>query len=146
MKAEGQRQGVVLDTNVLISAALSKNGAPAQVVRHVFAEHAALWSEATFAELQARLWKPKIDRYISLEDRRSFLQDARAIGTWVAPAPAVTAQKYSRDPTDDMFIHTALAGGARLLVTGDQDLLTLPPLQGLKILTPAQALGALGFI
>ena len=148
MKADEQatplRRRVVLDTNVLISAALTKRGPPAQLVRHVFALATPVWSTTTFTEFESRLWKPKFDRYLDLDDRRSLLHDARTIGLWIDIPPHLAQQHYSRDPTDDVFVQTVLAAQATWLVTGDQDLLAVPPglVEGLKILTPAQALEA----
>lgn len=37
-----------------------------------------VFSAATFAELEARLWKPKFDRYLSMEIRRAILHDVNA--------------------------------------------------------------------
>ena len=53
-------------------------------------------------------------------------------------------QAWCRDADDDKFIHTALAASAAWLVTGDQDLLSVAPIENLEILTPAQALKAMG--
>jgi uncharacterized protein len=141
MKAEWPGPAV-LDTNVWLSAALSPNGAPAQVVRAVLLQGLAVFSEATFSELETRLWKPKFDRYISLEARRTILRDARAAATWVDIAPDLAQQRWSRDPDDDAFIRTALAAEAPWLVTGDDDLLSVPAIPLLQVLTPAQALAA----
>ncbi len=129
----------VIDTNVLISAALSLHSPPARVVRHVLAHGRLLFSDATFAELQTRLWRPKFDRYLSIEDRKQLLHDFGAAGVRVDVPPDVQARRFSRDPDDDAFVHAALAGGARLLVSGDQDLLTLGAVESIDILTPAQA-------
>ncbi len=131
---------VVVDTNVWISAALSPNGAPAQVLRLVLLRGIVVFSEATFAELETRLWKPKFDRYISLEARKAILHDARAAALWVEIPPELTQQRWSRDPDDDAFIRTALAAQAPWLVSGDEDLLTVPAIEGLRILAPVQAL------
>lgn len=139
MRAERQRL-VVLDTNVWLSAALSLNGAPAQVVRAVLLQGLAVFSEATFAELETRIWKPKFDRYISLEARKSILRDASAAALWVEIPPELMEQRWSRDPDDDVFIRTALAANAPWLVTGDDDLLSVPAVDGLNIVTPARAL------
>ena len=76
MKAERLRL-VVLDTNVWLGAALSPNGTPARVVRAVLLRGLTVFSEARFAELETRIWKPKFDRFISLEARKSILRDAR---------------------------------------------------------------------
>ena len=130
----------VVDTNVWISAALSPTGAPAQVLRLVLLRGMVMFSEATFAELETRLWKPKFDRYISLEARKAILGDARAAALWVDIPPELTEQRWSRDPDDDAFIRTALAAQAPWLVSGDEDLLTVPAIEALRILAPAQAL------
>lgn len=139
MKAD-LRLGVVLDTNVWLSAALSPNGAPAQLVQRVLLQGVAVFSPATFVELQTRLWRPKFDRYISLDTRNAILRDARAAARWLEIGPDLLVQHWSRDPDDDAFIRTALAAKAPWLVSGDDDLLCLPPIAGLRILTPAAAL------
>ncbi len=141
MRAERQRL-VVLDTNVWLSAALSPSGTPAQVVRAVLLRGLAVFSEATFAELETRIWKPKFDRYISLEARKAILRDARAAALWVEIPPELAVQRWSRDTDDDVFIRAALAAQAPWLVTGDDDLLSVPAVTGLQILSPAQAMQA----
>ena len=131
---------VVIDTNVWLSAALSTVGSPALVVQRVLTYAVPLFSDATFAELEARIWKPKFDRYLSMETRRNVLRDARALSHWVDIPANLAATHWSRDAEDDKFIQTALAGAARWLVTGDQDLLVLDGELDVRILSPAQAL------
>lgn len=131
---------VVLDTNVWLSAALSPKGTPAQVVQRVLLQGVAVFSPITFAELQTRLWKPKFDRYLSLDVRNAILRDARAAALWVDITPELAAQHWSRDADDDAFIRAALAAQAPWLVSGDDDLLSVSPILGLAILNPAQAL------
>lgn len=143
MKAD--HLAVVVDTNVWISAALSRSGAPALVVRHVLAHGLPVFSEQTFAELQTRLWKPKFDRYLSMDARKNLLHDLNAAAFWVDVPAAIAAVAHCRDGDDDSFIHAALAAGAPWLVTGDQDLLTVPPLEGLRITSPAAALALSAF-
>lgn len=131
---------VVIDTNVWLSAALSPAGAPSQVVRRVLTFGVPVFSDATFAELEARIWKPKFDRYLSMEARQGILHDARALGHWVGVPLDIATQRFSRDADDDKFIHTALAGTALWLVTGDQDLLVIEADLGMHIVAPARAL------
>lgn len=59
---------------------------------------------------------------------------------WTDIPPERAAQRHSHDPPDDVFIHTARAAGAGWLITGDQDLLTVAPINGLQVCTPADAL------
>ena len=139
---------VVIDTNVLISAALSPLGAPAQVVRQALGEHLIVFSSTTFGELETRIWKPKFDRYISLDGRKSLLHDFSAVAHWVKVSGELALQKFSRDADDDMFIHAALASGSALLVTGDEDLLVLAQdlkrQHAIEICKPAAALAIIG--
>jgi putative PIN family toxin of toxin-antitoxin system len=132
---------LVFDTNVLVSAALSGQGVPAQLLRTVLAEHQLVFSNATFLELRTRLGRPKFDRYISLENRQRMLHDLDACAHLVdLGLGANKPPSYCRDPDDDFFIATALKAQAPLLVSGDQDLLGAPEVEGLLILAPAQAL------
>nr|WP_295787263.1 putative toxin-antitoxin system toxin component, PIN family [Rhodoferax sp.] len=128
---------LVVDTNVLISAALSTQGAPAPLVRRVLGQHTLVFSQPTFDELQTRLYRPKFDRYITLEQRQRLLHDFNACAHWVDLAPYPV---YCRDPDDDKFIATALQAQAHWLVSGDRDLLEARSPPNLRILSPAQAL------
>lgn len=132
---------VVIDTNVLISAALHARTPPALITHWVLEHGRLLFSQETFAELETRLWRPKFDRYLTIEHRKALLHDFSAVADWVQPGRDPAArERLSRDRDDDKFIHTALAGGADWLVSGDRDLLELPAMGGLRILSPADAL------
>jgi putative PIN family toxin of toxin-antitoxin system len=138
MNAESTR--VVVDTNVWISAALSPRGTPAQVVQRVLASAIPVLSDATFAELERRLWLPKFDRYVSMELRQQILHDLSAAAYWTEVPAEIASRAYCRDADDDKFIHAALAAGAPWLVTGDRDLQTVPAIPRLQIVSPADAL------
>lgn len=127
----------VVDTNVLISAALSASGRPAQLVQAVLAEHVLVFSPPTFEELRTRLYRPKFDRYISLEHRERLLHDFSAAAHWVDLGDI---GRYCGDRDDDAFIETALQAQAHALVSGDNDVLQASAPQGLQILTVQQAL------
>lgn len=145
MKAEPSFRAVI-DTNVWISAALAPTGAPAAVAWHLLAHGAPVFSQATFDELQMRLWKPKFDRYLSVEQRQSLLHDLSACALWVEVPQDLSMQTFSRDRDDDAFIHAALVASAPWLITGDQDLLTVQATLPMTILTPAQALARADFM
>ncbi len=127
----------VLDTNVLISAALSSKGAPHALVQHILGQSCLVFSNATFEELRSRLYRPKFDVYLSLEMREALLHDFNASAKWVEPDVVLP---YCRDPSDDVFIATALKAGLRFLVSGDKDLLEAPLPEGILVLPPAEAL------
>ena len=129
---------VVVDTNVLISAALSADGAPARLLRQLIEESRLVFAPATFAELETRLWKPKFDSWLSIEERQEYLRIYSSIANSLGDA--VAPEEWSRDRDDDMFIDLAQRAGATRLVTGDDDLLCLDPLGDLRIVTPRSAL------
>lgn len=129
---------VVVDTNVLISAALSPDGALARLLRRLHRESRLVFAPVTFTELETRLWKPKFDSWLSIEERQQYLRIYSSIANWLDDAAAM--EKWSRDCADDMFIDLARRAGATRLITGDADLLCLDPLGELHILTPRAAL------
>jgi putative PIN family toxin of toxin-antitoxin system len=144
MKAEAGRHSrrIVLDTNVWIRAFLSVDGTPSKLVQRVLERGRPVFSEETFKELETRLWRPKFDRYSGMDLRQRLLHDLNATADWIEIPAALAKQVWCRDADDDHFIRAALAARATLLVTGDADLLDLTAIDGLRILTPAQALRA----
>lgn len=131
----------VVDTNVLISAVLQPSGRTGEVLDAIQAAGGTLlFSDGTFAELAARLAGPKFDRYVDQVVRRRFLSDLAAVAEWVEVTGAVRA---CRDPDDDKFLEAAVRGEADCIVTGDRDLLTLDPFEGVAIVTPHDFLSAL---
>ena len=101
------------------------------------------FTEATFAEIAERIWRPKFDRYVTMERRKALLADLSAIGQWFDVPPEIAARSFCCDVTDDTFIHLAIAADAAALITGDQDLLVLTEsllLDGVRVLSPAAAL------
>lgn len=126
---------VVVDTNVLISAALHSKGLPRTVVGTLRALGVRLlFCEETLEELTTRLRRQKFVRYLDEGEREAYLGEIEAVAEWVVISGA---PQGCRDPDDDKFLETALAGGADCLITGDRDLLEMSPFTGIPILAPA---------
>ena len=64
-------------------------------------------------------------------------------GTARLVIPAPTGKQRSRDPKDDPILGTALAPGARTIVTFDKDVLVLEKPFGIEIIHPAELLARL---
>ena len=126
---------LVIDTNLWISRLLMPGGAKA--VDHGLAWGLPLMSEDTLTELVDVLARPKFDRYVSLADRQQFI---RLLGGIVRVIPITQRITACRDPKDDKFLDVALNGDARMILTGDNDLLELHPFHGIEILKPADFL------
>jgi putative PIN family toxin of toxin-antitoxin system len=132
---------LVLDTNLLISAALAPQGKPRRVLAWARDNARLIASLPLLKEVRTRLERPKFRRYLSAEDAERFVLDFAA----VCDKPALSGSiRVCRDPDDDMVLETAVAGRADCIVTGDQDLLVLDPFQGIRILLPADFLREVG--
>ena len=130
----------VFDTNVLLSGALLSTSVPGRAFAHVQLNGNLLFSESTFAELQSVLSRPKFARYLDAALRDRFL--ARCLDAGI-PVEIIRTVRACRDPSDDKFLEVALNGSADLLVSGDADLLTLDPFEGIPIISPATFLAGI---
>jgi len=128
------RERIVLDTNVLISGALSITSKPARALETAISTGDLLASMATLRELTEKLLSPKFDAYVSRERREALLL---RLSPLVEIVTILQTFHASRDPSDDKFLDVAVNGRANVILTGDGDLLALHPFRGIAILTPA---------
>ena len=132
-----ERARVVIDTNILVSAMLSSRSVSGQTVRWAAQTYILLASEATMAEAEDVLQRPKFDALVSRAARAEFLVRYREAVKFI---PIVSRIKICRDARDDKFLDLAIDGNAGMIVTGDDDLLVLNPFRGVRIVTPRQFL------
>ena len=111
---------VVLDSNVLISAAISPLGKPFACLVWVLDCATLIASRQIINEVETRLARAKFAKYVDKERRRAFVADLSLSAVLVEVTGLL---KACRDPDDDMLLETAILGRADCLVTGDQDLL-----------------------
>ena len=128
---------VVIDTNVLISAALDEESVPARARNHAVHHGLLIATEQTFAELTGRLLAPRFDRYVSRAKRETLLKRLQPI---IEIVPVIQVVRACRDSRDDIFLEAAVNGRADAVVTGDKDLLALHPFAGIAIVTPSNYL------
>jgi uncharacterized protein len=127
----------VFDTNVLLSAVLASNSVPQKALVKGLEHGKLAHSLDTLNELKEVLERSKFDKYISREDRRRFLTTLSRDALMVN----ISAQiKACRDPKDDKYLELAVSAAAQVIVSGDKDLLSLHPFQGVEILTPSDFL------
>jgi len=128
------RERIVIDNNVPVSRLLLPASVPAEAVSKAIAVGQLLISEATLGELADVLSRPRFDAYVSVEDRQKFLRLLDRVAEMV---PVTYTIRACRDAKDDKILELAVNGAADLIVTGDKDLLTMNPFQGIPIVTPA---------
>ena len=108
----------MVDTNVLISAALSPKGTPRRVVEWIIGHGVLLSSKETAEEFVTRfLPRAKFDRYLSSELRAQFI-----VATLGAAEVVETTSRVSvcADPDDDRFVELAVDAAADYLITGNR--------------------------
>jgi uncharacterized protein len=128
---------LVIDTNVLVSAAILAPSMPRQAVDRAIDHGILLFSKFTMDELNQVLFRPKFDRYLSREARVIFLAQLESVAEMV---PSIRIVRECRDPKDDKFLEVALNGRADAIITGDADLLGMHPWREINILTPSDYL------
>jgi putative PIN family toxin of toxin-antitoxin system len=134
---------ILLDTNVLVSACLSRASPPGQLFdlwRHLAFE--LVMSDHQLDELVRALSYPRIRARLDAKLAENLLKYLEAVPLIaVAGLPALNA---SPDADDNLILAAAAAGSADLLATGDKaDLLSLGTVQGVEIVTTRQALARL---
>lgn len=125
---------LVLDTNVLVSAALKRSSTPAAAVDAAQQRDRLLKSPMTERQLFDVLARPYFAPLIN-DDTRQWLRELMSAAE---PVQIVERIAACRDPTDDKFLELAVSGRADLIVSGDADLLALDPFRGIPIVTPAR--------
>lgn len=114
----------VVDPGVLVSAAITSNGAPRRLLEAWLAGQIELIvSPELLTELRTVLERPKFRRYLSLDEVERFVGHIRAEAELRADPTEVS--RVVADPDDDYLVALARATRADVLVSGDAHLTEL---------------------
>jgi putative PIN family toxin of toxin-antitoxin system len=127
----------VFDTNVIVSAALIAGSVPRQAFDKALDEGTILISASALLELAEVLSRPKLNKYLTEEQRMRFLVALLKETELVEITETVTD---CRDAKDNKFLELAVCGRADYIVSGDEDLNVLNPFRGTPVLTPREFL------
>ncbi len=113
---------VMLDTNIIISAALFPNGrAAAALLKALSPPYEAVTCDYVVDELRRKFREKFPDKMTELDAfLYAFLSAIRITST---PEEEVDAEKEIRDPKDRPILRAALASNADYFLTGDKDFL-----------------------
>jgi len=127
---------VVVDTNVLLSAAICPNSPSAQALTTAFAFCAIFHSKETLHEIKMVLNRSKFDRYfLDAEFTRDMFLEAYIDKSIEAEFTQISSD--CEDPKDNMFLSLALSTNADMIVSGDlKHLIAMHPYKGISILSP----------
>lgn len=123
---------LVLDTNVVMSA-IFFGGDPKIIIRAAIAKKVELVATQALVDEYHEIAERLHEYYPTVSYRRplaifeSLLKIVR---------PATLSGNVCRDPDDDALIACALGGKAKIVCSGDEDLLVLNGYRGLEIMKP----------
>ncbi len=130
---------LVLDTNILISALLTKNTPPDQLYQE--------WVRGRFDLVSSNWQLEEIKRVLGYAKLRPLIKENEAsllienLDSMAIMVSELVPIEVSPDPDDNWIIATAIAGEADMIVSGDKsDLLALGSVQSIQIVTPRAAL------
>ena len=129
---------VVLDTSVIISALLSAEGPPAQIID--------LWEAGVFDvaistplldELKRALDYPQVKKFQKMtpDEINTLLGRWSTISVYVEPEVAL--EVVEDDPDDNRVLECAVAAKVNYIISGDKHLLDLGEYRGIEVLPPA---------
>jgi len=127
----------VLDTTVVVSATLIRDGKEDRILR--------AWQHDVFELVLSPQILDEMGRVLFYEKLRTARWMAeeevaalvRSLAREAVLVPGRVQVKVSRDPGDDKFVEAAIEGRAQHVVTGDKDLLELKTYRAVRIVTPA---------
>ncbi len=136
---------VVIDTNILVSALLSKKGSPALVLN--------AWRERKFLVITSDNAITEVERVlqelastgkyiISKEDIESILNLLHKDAILV-PGQIDTMGAIPQDPDDEKYLSITLEAEAKEIISGDSHLLDLVSYQNIKIQSAREFLASL---
>ena len=136
-----KRLRIVLDTNVVLSTLLF--GGRLEFIRKAWKEgkFKLLFSEDTLEELIKVLHYPKF----GLGDEEIDFIIYVEVLPYVEVVKGVVKmdKEICRDRNDIKFLECAVSGKADYIVSGDEDLISIREIEGIKIVTPAELRGIL---
>ena len=138
-----RRVRVVLDTNVLIAALITKGTPPDRLYQAwLRGEIELITSVAQIAELAAVLARPRLQKYLDADEAAAIIENIDTRAVIFDDLPSVD---LSPDPKDNPILAAAIAGNADLIVSGDKThLLELGAAVGIPIVSAREALNRLG--
>lgn len=125
---------IVLDTNVLVSGLLTPFGSSGEIVRMVFSGELILCIDARMlSEYKEVLCRPK---FKFDKNKIAVLIDfIMQYGQVVSSSPL---KRPLPDPDDEPFLEVAIAGNAKVLITGNKVHYPSASREGIEILSPSE--------
>ena len=136
---------IVLDTNILIAALITKGTPPDQLYQAWLRGRVEIvTSTAQLAEIAAVLVRPRLQKYLDADEAAAIIENLDTRAVILRDPPPVD---LSPDPKDNPILAAAISGKAALIVSGDKKhMLGLREAAGIPIVTARDALQRLNIL
>ena len=133
---------VILDTNILIGALITKGTPPDRLYRAwLRGELELVTSAAQLAELANVLARPRLQKFLDADEASAIVENVGIRAVILEDPPGV---ELSPDPKDNPILAAAIAGRVDLIVSGDKKhMLALGDVEGIPVVTAREALARL---
>ena len=122
----------VFDTNALVSATLIKNSVNAKALDLAIETGLIAISSQLLLEFSTVLMRPKLDSYFkTIEERFEPIKKLERHGKLFKPIISI---KAALDVNDNFILELAVEANATAIITGDKQLLSLDPFDGIPII------------
>ena len=130
---------VVLDTNILIGALITKGTPPDSLYQAwLRGELDVVTSNAQIRELVDVLGRDRLRKFVNADEASAIVEN---IGTRAVILHGPPGVSYSPDPMDNQILAAAIAGDVDLIVSGDKrHMLALLDVDGIPVVTARKAL------
>ena len=130
---------VVLDTNILVGALITKGTPPDRLYQAwLRGEIELVTSTAQIAEIADVLARPRLQKFLDADEAASIVENMGTRALVLDEPPEVD---LSLDPKDNLILAAAVAGMANLIVSGDKKhMLVLGKVEGIPVVTAREAL------
>ena len=134
---------VVLDTNIVVSAAICEDGNPAKVFEMLLLEEITNHTtEQIIDEIKKVMARPKITKRLSMVEVGFIVSNFERFSQKIKTKEVINEVKD--DPDDNKFIECAVAASADYIITGDEHLLKIKEFRGIRIVSCTEFLEIVG--
>lgn len=129
-----EKAKTVLDTNVVISAAIGPEGATSKIFELLIREEIENYTtRPIIGEIEEVFNRKKIAEAVSDKSRRSFLRLYRVFSNLVEPEKSLDMVE---DSDDNMFFECAEKANADIIISGDSHLQDIGSWRDMEVLSP----------
>lgn len=137
---------VVIDTNVLIKGSISHRNEYRRLLNLAYEGKIKIYgSQSTYEEFRDKVHHKRFIRFLSkqLFTAEKLISEYRNLVGMVAIPPSLLELSVCRDHDDDEWIRIALSSGSKIVITEDDDLLSLKHYQEVRFVTTERFLTTL---